>query len=236
MLKRERAVRMAVLCSQRAPGIERILHHPERGRLYEPACLVTTEAAYPSRQTIEELGVPVILHPIRRVHQECGAPIRDREARRAYDALTVHVLRQLDVEVVLLLGYLYIATDVLLKAFPGRVLNIHDADLELMGEGGRRLYTGLHSTRDAIVAGEQETRSTLHLVTEELDAGPVLVRSRAYPVAPFVHDACAEARWDIVRAYAFAQREWMMHDAWGEMAVAGIRQVSHPAELLERTA
>lgn len=137
--------------------------------------------------------------------------------RRAYDTATRDRLHAAGVDLVLLLGYTYIVTDVLLSAFP--ILNIHDSDLRLTRADGERRYTGLHSTRDAILAGEKETRSTLHVVTEKIDAGPIVSVSRAYPVAPFVHEAAAAGHFDIVKAYAYAQREWMMRDSWGEMLV-----------------
>lgn len=102
-------------------------------------------------------------------------------------------------------------------------------DLTIKQPNGERRYTGLHSTRDAILAGEHETRSTLHVVTENVDGGPILSLSRAYPVAPFVHEAAAAGHTDIVKAYAYAQREWMMRDAWGEMAVRTLGLVEEVA-------
>lgn len=219
-------LRVAVLCSHRAPGLDALLHHPQRGRLYEIAAVVTTEPALVTRDAVEDAGAPVLVHPIRRFHDECGAALRDVNARRAYDALTVHVLQQLDVNAVLLLGYLYVVTDVFLSAFPNRVFNIHDSDLSLVDKHGERKYVGLHSTRDAILAGETETRSSLHSVTAKLDGGPVLLQSKPYPVAPFVHEAVLTGQMDIVKAYAYAQREWMMRDAWGEMAVRAMELVA----------
>jgi len=210
-------VRVAVLCSHRAPGLEFLLHHPQRSRLYDVACVVTSEPAIASRAAIEDAGVPVLIHPIRRFHDECGVTITDMNARRAYDALTVHVLEQLDVNAVLMLGYLYIASDALLQAFPGRVFNIHDGDAR---------YPGLHATRDAIFAGEPSTCSTLHQVTAKLDAGPVVVQSKPYPVAPFVQEAVLCGHIDIGKAYAYAQREWMMRDAWGSLAVRALEMVA----------
>jgi len=219
-------LRVAILCSHRAPGIEKLLHHPQRGRLYDVACVITSEPALLSRSAIEDAGAPVLTHPVRRFHDECGATLRDLDARRAYDSMTVHVLEQLDVNMVLMLGYLYVATDVLIKAFPGRILNIHDSDLSLTCADGERKYVGLHSTRDAIMGGERETRSTLHFITTKLDGGPVVKRSAAYPVAPFATDAADSGYTDIVKAYAWAQREWMMRDCWGELAVHGLELVS----------
>jgi folate-dependent phosphoribosylglycinamide formyltransferase PurN len=159
-----------------------------------------------------------------RVHVACvldRQPPRTRD-RKDFDAETAAMLRPFDIDAVVLLGYLFIITDPLLSAFPGQIINIHDADLTLRNAGGGPRYPGLHATRDAIIAGERETRSCAHLVTPQLDAGPVIARSEAFPVAPFVHEAVARGENDIVRAYSFAQREWMMRSSWGALAAEAL--------------
>ena len=203
----------AVLCSKRAPGFASLLHHPFRGPLFEVDCVMTTEP------DLADCGVPVIAHPIRSFYDDRRAALRDLDVRRDYDAATAAILRHLGIDTVILLGYLYVVTDALLDAFPGRVLNVHDADLALRRPDGGPRYPGLHSTRNAIVAGERETRSSVHRVTPELDGGPVIVRSEPFPVAPFVHDAVQGGHSDIVRAYAYAHREWMIRSSWGALVV-----------------
>ena len=219
-------LRVGILCSDRAPGLDAILANPLRGVAWDVACVISSEPLLASRESIEDAGVPVFHHPVRRFHEECGAPLRDAEARRSYDALTLHVFQQLDVNVVLMLGYLYVATDVLLAPFAGRVFNIHDSDLTIRRADGERKYAGLHSTRDAVAAGEPETRSTLHVVTSKLDGGPIVLQSRAYPVARFACQAARAGHSDIVNAYAYAQREWMMRDSWGDMAIRALDALS----------
>ena len=140
-----------------------------------------------------------------------------RVNREAYDRETAEVLQQRGADVVVLIGYLYIVTRPLLRAFPGRILNIHD---------GTPQYPGLHATRDAIIAGERETYSIVHVVTEELDRGPLVVQSEPFPVAPFVHEAVAAGETDIVRAYAYAHREWMMRSTWGALAAEAIERLA----------
>ena len=137
--------------------------------------------------------------------------------RRTFDAQTAALLQSAGVDAVVLLGYLYVITEPLLAAFPDRILNVHDSDLPR--------YPGLHATRDAIYAGERETRSSVHLVTPQLDGGPVLARSEAFPVAPFVHEAVKRGEHDIVRAYAYAQREWMMRSTWGMLAADALERL-----------
>lgn len=191
----------AVLCSKRAPGLEAVLPGL--------TCVVTTHRG----SVIETGGVPLIRHPI-----------RGYDERRVYDALTVHVLKEMGVEFVLLLGYLYVLTDVMLNAFPNRIFSIHDSDLSLRDANGEPRYVGLHSTRDAILAGEPETRSTLHVVTEQLDGGPIVALSRPYPVAPFAREAARAGHLDILKAYAYAQREWMMRESWGDLARTALEE------------
>jgi len=231
MLNDFQTLRVAVLCSNRAPGLDELLHHPNRGKLFEIACVVTSENALSCADRIEAAGVPVLVHPIRSFFDARRASLRHGPTRLDYDHINAEILKQLGVDTVVLAGYLYVLTDALLDAFPGRILNVHDADLTLRGAGGERRYVGLHATRDAITAGECETRSTVHYVTAEVDAGPVLILSRSYPVAPFAHEAALAGHHDIVKAYAFAHREWMMREGWGSLLVRALEYLSAGAAL-----
>ena len=210
-------LRIAVLCGKRAPGLDALLRHPLRGRLYNVACVITTEPFLSDKAGIEASGVPVMSHPMLN---------KKLVERPQYDEVTAQTLEMLDVNLVVLLGYIYIVTYPLLAKFPERIVNIHDSDLTLSRPDGSRRYVGLHSTRDAIIAGEKQTRSTVHLVTEELDAGPILALSEPYPVAPFAHDAASDGHVDIVRAYAYAHREWMMRSSWGPLLIRTIENLS----------
>jgi len=226
MLNDFRNVRAAVLCSKRAPGLDYVLQYPSRGSMFDVACVITTEEDFPDRGIVQAHGVPVMTHALRSFHVDRGAPIRDRQVRADFDSITAGVLRKLDIDVVICLGYLFVLTEPMLTAFNERIFNIHDSDLALASHNGRRRYIGLHSTRDAILSGEPETRSTLHVVTRDLDGGPIINRSEPFPVAPLVTDALAFGALDMVRAYSYAHREWMMRRAWGPMVV----------QLLERMA
>lgn len=231
MLTDFRNVRTAVLCSKRAPGLDHLLHYPSRNALYDIACVFTTEEDFAERSLIQGQGIPVLTHPLRAFHVDRGAPVRDRVVRGEYDAITAGVLQKLDIDAVVCLGYTYVLTAPMLDAFEGCIFNVHDADLTLRASDGRPRYTGLHSTRDAILAGEIETRSTLHRVTPELDAGPIVARSDAFPVAPLVNDALAFGALDMIRAYAYAHREWMMRAAWGPMVVHLLESLAAGADV-----
>jgi len=92
---------------------------------------------------------------------------KDRQAHeRAADA----ALRAVGVEVVALAGYMRILTPWLVRAWEGRMLNIHPSLLPL--------YPGLDTHARAIAAGDAEAGCTVHLVTEGVDEGPILRQAR----------------------------------------------------------
>ena len=97
---------------------------------------------------------------------------KDREAHeRALDA----ALREAGVEVVCLAGYMRLLTPWFVDAWSGRMLNIHPSLLPA--------FKGLHTHARALEAGVAEAGCTVHLVTADLDDGPILGQARV-PVLP----------------------------------------------------
>jgi phosphoribosylglycinamide formyltransferase-1 len=215
-------LRIAVLCSQRAPGLRRLLELSDTANV----SLVGVIASDPASTAIPDTAgtaVPVLVNDIRHFYHAAGAPVSDLARRVEYDLVTAQLLGRLEAELVVLCGYVHILTRPLLDVIPQSVISIHDSDLLKTGDDGLPRYRGLHSTRDAILAGESETRSTVHVVTPPVDVGPALVRSWPFPVHTLVEDARASQATDILRAYAYAHREWMMREAWGRMLSAAVR-------------
>jgi phosphoribosylglycinamide formyltransferase-1 len=208
---------VAVLCSERAPGLDALLHHPQRGIMYDVECVISSAPLFP------ECGVPVVTHPIREFFDERLATLKDQTVRRCYDSATRQFLHYLGVNVVVMLGYLYIVSEPLLEAFDGRILNVHD---------GLPKYPGLHATRDAIANGETSTYSIVHVATAEVDAGPIVRRSDPFPVAQFAHEAALAGEDDIVRAYAYAHREWKMRSSWGNLVAQSLEVMATREELV----
>ena len=95
--------------------------------------------------------------------------------REAHEFAIQAALEKAGVELVALAGYMRILTPFLVKAWAGRMLNIHPSLLPL--------YPGLHTHRRAIEAGDREAGVTVHLVTADLDAGPPLGQARV-PILP----------------------------------------------------
>jgi phosphoribosylglycinamide formyltransferase-1 len=93
--------------------------------------------------------------------------------RVAYTHDVVDVLRRHDVELVAIAGFGTILSKPFVDAFGGRAVNTHPALLPS--------FKGWHAVRDALDFGVKVTGTTVHLVTEDVDAGPILAQE-AVPV------------------------------------------------------
>ena len=216
-------LRVAVLSTARAPGLAALLADPDRGRMFDVVGCLASDAAWQDQATAVAARVPVAVHDLAAFCARRGAPRRDLVARAEYDAQAAELLRPWRPGLIVLCGYLNLVTSPLLERYPGHIVNLHDADLTLAAADGRPRYRGLHATRDAIVAGEPETRSTAHLVTPELDMGPLVLRTAAFPVHRLAADARRWDATDIIRAYAYAHREWVLRAAWGPLLRETVR-------------
>jgi phosphoribosylglycinamide formyltransferase-1 len=96
---------------------------------------------------------------------------RDFKGDRAgFEAAIDKELRDTEVDIVCLAGFMRILGAELVQGWQGRMLNIHPSLLPK--------YKGLHTHQRALDAGDQEHGCSVHLVTPELDDGPILGQSR----------------------------------------------------------
>lgn len=98
-----------------------------------------------------------------------GLPPRDHPGRDAYDAAIVEQLRARHVELVCLAGFMRLVGPRLLEAFPHRILNIHPSLLPA--------FPGLNAQRQALEHGVRISGATVHIVTSELDGGPIVAQA-----------------------------------------------------------
>jgi folate-dependent phosphoribosylglycinamide formyltransferase PurN len=210
-------IRIAILTSGSAPGIEPLLADPNRGAVYEITAVLGSETELEQASLLEAAKIPVILRPMRRLLADRDLSLRNLHAREEYDRETADLLKSLHVDWIILAGYHYIVTEPLLALFPDRILALHEGDLTLNDEDGRRRYTEMHSVRRAIFAGERETRSSMFFVTDRVGEGPLFLLSRPYPVAEIAADGLAWGAYDLVNEYVKVHRDWMVRSSWGEM-------------------
>jgi phosphoribosylglycinamide formyltransferase-1 len=216
--RRQNALRVALLTSRRAPGLERLLDRSRRpGAGWRIVSAVVSDASCESLSLLAAAHIPTHVHDLRAFCARQRMRLIDPATRREYDDRTVSLLAPHRPDLVVLCGWTWVLTEPVLAVYSDRLINVHDSDLVLLGAEGRPLYRGLRSTRQAVANGESETRSTVHVVTEEVDVGPLLVRSWGFPVHPLVKAAREWRAEDILSAYAYAQREWMMRASWGRL-------------------
>ena len=95
--------------------------------------------------------------------------------RAAHEVAVDAALRAHGVEIVCLAGYLRLLSPYLVSRWSGRMLNIHPSLLPA--------YKGLHTHERVLAAGETRHGCSVHLVTEDLDSGPILAQAEV-PVLP----------------------------------------------------
>jgi phosphoribosylglycinamide formyltransferase 1 len=89
--------------------------------------------------------------------------------REIYDRQVVAVLREYQVDLVCLAGYMRLLSPYFVECFPQRILNIHPSLLPS--------FPGLESQRQALEYGVKFAGCTVHFVDENLDAGPIVLQS-----------------------------------------------------------
>jgi formyltetrahydrofolate-dependent phosphoribosylglycinamide formyltransferase len=152
-------VKVGVLLSGRGTNMVALAEYKRRGaRAYDLALVASNVPDARGLVVARRLGIPV------------WAESHKGMERAAFDALIDAELRRHDVEVVALAGYMRLLSPAFIKGWEGRILNIHPSLLPL--------YKGLDTHRRAMLAGEMWAGCSVHLVTEELDDGPVLAQAR----------------------------------------------------------
>lgn len=131
-------------------------------------------------------------------------------------------LRQLTPGALVLAGFMRILPEKLCAEYEGRVLNIHPSLLPK--------YTGLDTYRRVLAAGDRWHGTTVHFVTEELDAGPRIAQARIR-VGPSDDEESLRSRVQACEHVLYPRvLEWM---AEGRLAMSGSRATLDGRELIE---
>ncbi|GAA4147796.1 phosphoribosylglycinamide formyltransferase [Sphingobacterium kyonggiense] len=87
----------------------------------------------------------------------------------------VDLLKRLEIDIVVLAGFLWLVPENLLKAFPNKIINIHPALLPKFG--GKGMY-GDRVHKAVLAAGEEEHGITIHFVNENFDEGEIIYQAK----------------------------------------------------------
>jgi phosphoribosylglycinamide formyltransferase-1 len=151
------------------------------GSGHEIVGAISTDKNASGIEKLEKMGIPVEVVDIHDFYGD--KPVKDIIVREAYDEKLLSTIdgKKWEPDIIVCSGYMYILTKKFLRIFQNKVLNVHPADLSIM-EKGRRKYTGSHAVEDQMKAGEEVTRSTIHIMDERADHGPILIISGGLPV------------------------------------------------------
>lgn len=153
-------VRIAVLVSGRGSNLQAIIDNIEKGLLSsELAVVISDQADAYALERAHKHNIPAV--PV------IAKGYKDK--REEYDALLVKELRERNVDLVCLAGFMRIITPVLIRAFPNRILNIHPSLLPA--------FPGLHVQKKALNHGVKFSGCTVHFVDEGMDTGPIIIQA-----------------------------------------------------------
>jgi phosphoribosylglycinamide formyltransferase-1 len=156
-------LRLGVLLSGRGSNFLAIARSIREGRLpnVEIAIVLSNIADAPGLQAARDLNLPTA------VFESKGRP------RSLHDADLIASLREHDVDLVCLAGYMRLLTPGSILAFPNRIVNIHPSLLPA--------FPGLDAQQQAFDYGVKVAGCTVHFVDEHLDHGAIILQ-RAVPV------------------------------------------------------
>jgi phosphoribosylglycinamide formyltransferase-1 len=153
-------IKLAVLISGSGSNLQAIIDAIESGRLNAQICAVISNrpAAY-GLQRAQQHGIQAIALD----HTEF-------DTREQFDIELQKTIDALNVDYIVLAGYMRILSTQIIEHFYPRMLNIHPSLLPK--------YQGLHTHQRALDNHDNEHGVSIHIVTPELDAGPVIIQGK----------------------------------------------------------
>jgi phosphoribosylglycinamide formyltransferase 1 len=160
---------IGILLSGRGSNFEAIARNAAAGKIPGKIGLVVSNREQaPGLERARQMGLRTLFIPSRGVERE------------DYDGKVVAALKEAQVDLVCLAGFMRILSPVFVRAFPGRILNIHPALLPA--------FPGLDAQKQALDYGVKFTGCTVHIVDEGMDTGPIVLQA----VVPVLDDDTVE--------------------------------------------
>ena len=161
---------IGILLSGRGSNFEAIARNVACGQIAAKIALVVSNREQaPGLETARNMGLNTLCIPSK------------GKGREAYDQEVVAALKRAEVDLVCLAGFMRVLSPVFIKAFPGRILNIHPALLPA--------FPGLDAQKQALDYGVKFTGCTVHIVDEGMDTGPIVLQA----VVPVLDDDTVES-------------------------------------------
>ena len=152
--------RLAIFVSGGGTNLQQIAEYFRDNRNdVEIACVVSNNKEAYANQRAKNLGIPLIMV--------------DRQ--KFNDKAFSEELKSLNVDLVVLAGFLWLIPQHLIDAFPNKIINIHPALLPKYGGKG---FYGHHVHEAVVAAHEKESGITIHYVNEKYDSGNIIFQKK----------------------------------------------------------
>ena len=165
------AKNIAVLVSGGGTTLQALIDAQQRGEIINgkiTAVIASTPEAY-ALERAAKAGIPGYV-----------VSRKQYDSNRAMTVALVEKLQELNIDLVVLAGFMTILTGEMVRAFPNAILNIHPALIPSFAGPG---CYGLHVHEKALAYGVKLSGATVHFVSEECDGGPIVLQ-KAVEVLP----------------------------------------------------
>lgn len=156
--------RIAVLVSGGGTNLQALIDAQRRGEIVggEIAAVISSKPGAYALERARRAGIPGYV-----------VSRKDYDTNQAMTAALVDKLSGLDIDLVVLAGFMVIFTREMVDAYPNAILNVHPALIpSFCGKG----YYGLHVHERALEYGVKLSGATVHFVSEECDGGPIVLQ------------------------------------------------------------
>jgi phosphoribosylglycinamide formyltransferase-1 len=152
--------RIAIFASGSGSNAQKIMEHFKRSSEAEVVLILTNNPQAYVLQRADNFEIPSHIFSRHEFYETDGI---------------IRLLKNLQVDLIVLAGFLWLVPPALLAAFPNKIINLHPALLPKFG--GKGMY-GDHVHKAVLAAGEEESGITIHFVNEQFDEGEILHQSR----------------------------------------------------------
>ncbi|MGB7443072.1 MAG: phosphoribosylglycinamide formyltransferase [Coleofasciculaceae cyanobacterium] len=158
-------LKLGIMASGKGSNFEAVAIAIEEGRLNAQiqVLIYNNPGAFVATRAIQR-GIPAVL-----------LNHRNHKKREDFDNRIVETLREYEVELVVMAGWMRLVSSVLIEALPEQIINIHPSLLPS--------FKGVGAVEQALASGVKIAGCTAHLVTLDMDSGPIILQA-AVPVLP----------------------------------------------------
>lgn len=156
--------RIAVLVSGGGTNLQALIDAQSRGEIVngEIAAVIASKPGVFALERAGKAGIPGYV-----------IPRKEYPSNQAMTVALVEKLKELNIDLVVLAGFMVILTGEMVQAFPNAILNVHPALIpSFCGEGAY----GLNVHEKALAYGVKVSGATVHFVSEKCDGGPIVLQ------------------------------------------------------------